>query len=86
MIDGIEDWLRLMKAVFHFPSIRRLMQSPSFSFIFDGMHGVSGPTAERLFVQELGAKKSYLRACNPLVNSNTFRGCCRLCIDMPAFV
>ncbi|XP_026193927.1 phosphoglucomutase, cytoplasmic [Cyclospora cayetanensis] len=66
VIDGTEDWLHLMKAVFHFPSIRRLIQSPSFSFVFDGMHGVAGPTAERLFVQELGADSMSLRACNPL--------------------
>lgn len=67
VIDGTEDWMQLMKAVFHFPSIRRLVQSPSFSFVFDGMHGVAGPTAERLFVHELGAKPSSLRSCKPLV-------------------
>ncbi|KAL8439949.1 hypothetical protein Efla_004874 [Eimeria flavescens] len=66
VIDGTEDWMRLMKAVFHFPSLRRLIQSPSFSFVFDAMHGVAGPTAERLFVQELGAKSSCLSCCNPL--------------------
>lgn len=66
VIDGTEDWLKLMKAVFHFPSLRRLIQSPSFSFVFDGMHGVAGPTAERLFVHELGAKATSLRACQPL--------------------
>lgn len=76
MIDGTEDWLQLMKAVFHFPSLRRLIQSPSFSFVFDGMHGVAGPTAERLFVHELGAKATYLRACNPLVWS------CRLPLNV----
>ncbi|CDJ70347.1 phosphoglucomutase/parafusin related protein 1, putative [Eimeria necatrix] len=66
VIDGTEDWLRLMKAVFHFPSLRRLIQSPSFSFVYDGMNGVSGPTAERLFVEELGAKPTCLRCCKAL--------------------
>lgn len=68
VIDGTEDWLRLMKAVFHFPSLRRLIQSPSFSFVYDGMNGVSGPTAERLFVEELGAKPTCLRCCKALVS------------------
>ncbi|KAL8275757.1 hypothetical protein Esti_000320 [Eimeria stiedai] len=66
VIDGTEDWLQLMKAVFHFPSLRRLLRSPSFSFVFDGMHGVAGPAAQRLFVQELGAKACCLSCCNPL--------------------
>ncbi|CDI74801.1 phosphoglucomutase/parafusin related protein 1, putative [Eimeria praecox] len=66
VIDGTEDWLRLMKAVFHFPALRRLVQSPSFSFVFDGMNGVAGPAAERLFVQELGAKPTCLRCCKSL--------------------
>lgn len=66
VIDGTEDWLNLMRAVFHFPALKRLIQTASFSFVFDGMHGVAGPTAERLFIGELGAKKTCLRACNPL--------------------
>lgn len=68
VIDGIEDWMRLMRSVFHFPALRRLVQSEGFSFVFDGMNGVAGPTARRLFVDELGADPKCLKNCTPLVS------------------
>ncbi|CDJ48038.1 phosphoglucomutase/parafusin related protein 1, putative [Eimeria brunetti] len=104
VIDGSEDWLRLMKAVFDFGSLRKLIESGrgkkgksgnsagnralngeiaadsdaefhgdsenapnfQFKFLFDAMNGAGGPTAYRLFVEELGADPKALRRCKAL--------------------
>ncbi|KFH08383.1 glucosephosphate-mutase GPM1 [Toxoplasma gondii VAND] len=66
VIDPIEDWLKLMKEAFHFPAIKRLLALPHFSFVYDSMHGVSGPYAEKLFIEEFGAKRECLMRQDPL--------------------
>lgn len=35
--------------------MKSLLARPDFSFLFDGMHGVAGPYARAVFVDELGA-------------------------------
>lgn len=37
-----------------------------FSFVFDGMNGISGPYARTLFVDILGCKEECLKRCIPL--------------------
>ncbi|PFH34775.1 glucosephosphate-mutase GPM1 [Besnoitia besnoiti] len=66
IIDPIVDWLELMKECFHFPAIKRLLALPYFNFVYDAMHGVSGPYAEKLFLEELGAKPECLMRQQPL--------------------
>lgn len=51
VIDPAEDYLKLVKSIYDFPALQRLLQRPDFSFLFDGMHGVAGPYAQRIFVQ-----------------------------------
>ena len=36
-------------------ALKALLARPDFSFLFDGMHGVAGPYAHAVFVDELGA-------------------------------
>ena len=36
-------------------ALKALLARPDFSFLFDGMHGVAGPYAYAVFVDELGA-------------------------------
>ena len=36
-------------------ALKALLARPDFSFLFDGMHGVAGPYARAVFVDELGA-------------------------------
>ena len=36
-------------------ALKSLLARPDFSFLFDGMHGVAGPYAHAVFVDELGA-------------------------------
>jgi phosphoglucomutase len=65
VIDSVEDYVRLLKTIFDFGALKRLLARPDFSFIFDGMHGVAGPYARRVFVDELGAHPDCLVRCDP---------------------
>eukprot|EP00128_Syssomonas_multiformis_P003629 Colp12_sorted_trinity150504_noHs@8851 len=58
ILDSVEEYVALMKEIFDFGLLRSLLASDSFKMIIDCMHGVTGPYATRLFVQELGAPAS----------------------------
>lgn len=45
----------MLKDAFDFPRIAALLARPDFSLVFDGMNGVAGVYAHRVFVDELGA-------------------------------
>lgn len=65
VIDAVEDWLKLMKSIFDFDLLKKLVQRKDFKFVYDGLHGVGGPYAKRVFVDELGAPASCLMASEP---------------------
>ncbi|XBH82882.1 hypothetical protein VPH35_071436 [Triticum aestivum] len=65
VFDSATDYIKLMKTIFDFESIKKLLASPKFSFCFDGLHGVAGAYAKRMFVDELGASESSLLNCVP---------------------
>ncbi|XP_022939086.1 phosphoglucomutase, cytoplasmic isoform X1 [Cucurbita moschata] len=65
VFDSASDYVKLMKSIFDFESIRKLLSSPKFSFCYDALHGVAGAYAKRIFVEELGAKESSLLNCVP---------------------
>nr|VDC62038.1 unnamed protein product [Brassica rapa] len=65
VFDSADDYVKLMKSIFDFESIRKLLSSPKFSFCYDAMHGVAGAYAHRIFVEELGAQESSLLNCVP---------------------
>ena len=55
IIDGIDDYVELVKEIFDFEAIKKFVKStPEFTFMFDSMHAVTGPYAKRIFCQELG--------------------------------
>jgi len=54
IIDGIEDYLDLMRKIFDFDLISSYINS-DFPIVFDAMSAVTGPYAKRLFVEHLGA-------------------------------
>ncbi|CAM9527444.1 unnamed protein product, partial [Discosporangium mesarthrocarpum] len=68
VIDPVEVYATLLKSLFDFPRLRALLQRPDFSFLFDAMHGVAGPYASRVFVEELGAPETSLLRCDPRDN------------------
>ncbi|CAI7818881.1 unnamed protein product, partial [Closterium sp. NIES-54] len=58
VFDSAEDYIKLMKTIFDFDAIRGLLKNPKFAFLLDGLHGVAGAYAEKLFVRELGVPAS----------------------------
>ncbi|KAF2616463.1 hypothetical protein F2Q68_00041032 [Brassica cretica] len=65
VFDSADDYVKLMKSIFDFESIRKLLSSPQFTFCYDALHGVAGAYAHRIFVEELGAQESALLNCVP---------------------
>ncbi|KAG8637528.1 phosphoglucomutase, cytoplasmic [Manihot esculenta] len=65
VFDSASDYVKLMKSIFDFESIRKLLSSPKFTFCYDALHGVAGAYAKRIFVEELGAQESSLLNCVP---------------------
>ncbi|CAI5945945.1 unnamed protein product [Closterium sp. NIES-64] len=65
VFDSAEDYIKLMKTIFDFDAIRGLLKNPKFAFLLDGLHGVAGAYAEKLFVRELGVPASSLVNCVP---------------------
>ncbi len=49
IIENVKDYVDLMKFIFNFESIQKLLNRKDFSCIFDGMHGVAGPYLSALF-------------------------------------
>ncbi|KAG5540343.1 hypothetical protein RHGRI_020540 [Rhododendron griersonianum] len=63
VFDSAYDYVELMKSIFDFKSIRKLLSSPKFTFCYDALHGVAGPYVKRIFLEELGADESSLMNC-----------------------
>jgi phosphoglucomutase len=72
VISSTDDHVSLLQSIFDFDSIRALIRRPDFSFRYDCMHGVQGPYAVRVFVDELGADSSSLLNSVP---KEDFSGC-----------
>ena len=54
VLDPVADYAELLAGLFDFDAIRVLFAG-GFRFLFDAMHGVTGPYARRIFVEMLGA-------------------------------
>ncbi|KAI8050980.1 hypothetical protein BDF22DRAFT_694254 [Syncephalis plumigaleata] len=71
IVDPVDDYVTLMKSIFDFDSIRAFIaRSKSFTLLFDGMHGVTGPYGERIFVKELGLPADSIMNCVPKPDFN----------------
>jgi len=71
VFDNTEDHVMLLKQVFDFGAIKKLFARPDFTFIYDSMHGVQGPYARRVFVEEFGAP---VEACINSIPKEDFGG------------
>jgi len=70
IVDSVTHYVELMKQIFDFAVVKKFLQSnKDFKVLFDGMSGVTGPYARRIFVDELGLSDSVLLNCVP---SETF--------------
>lgn len=65
-IDTTKDYIELLKNQFDFDQISKLFKMKGFSFVFDAMHGASGPYAIELFKNIFGISESCLLNCNVL--------------------
>ena len=51
VIDPVEDYLKILKTIYDFGAITQLLKRPDFKMTFDGLHGVAGPYAKRIFIE-----------------------------------
>lgn len=58
VIDGVQDYVNLMKELFDFDQLKAFLANGEFKLRADCMHGVAGPFATRILVDELGAAAS----------------------------
>ena len=66
VIDSVADYAELMGELFDFERIKILLASTGFRMCFDGMHAVTGPYAQEILVNRLGAPTNALQNCVPL--------------------
>ena len=67
VIDAVADYADLMAQLFDFDAIRRLLAS-GFRLRFDAMHAVTGPYAQEILVNRLGALEDSLLNAKPLAD------------------
>lgn len=65
VVDPVGDYAALMRDLFDFEAIGGLLQGP-FRMRFDAMHGITGPYARRILVEELGAPADSVVRDRPL--------------------
>jgi phosphoglucomutase len=70
VIDAVSDYADLMQSMFDFAAIRRWLAA-GHRIKFDAMHAVTGPYAQEIFVNRLGAPPDSLMNC---VVSENFGG------------
>eukprot|EP00554_Chaetoceros_debilis_P005563 CAMPEP_0194072476 /NCGR_PEP_ID=MMETSP0149-20130528/221_1 /TAXON_ID=122233 /ORGANISM="Chaetoceros debilis, Strain MM31A-1" /LENGTH=1057 /DNA_ID=CAMNT_0038752367 /DNA_START=46 /DNA_END=3219 /DNA_ORIENTATION=+ len=71
VIDTTETSVKLLKTIFDFTAIKSLLDRPDFTMIYDSMHGVNGPYAKAVFVDELNQPES---SCFNAVPKDDFNG------------
>ena len=70
VIDPVTDYADLMQSMFDFAAIKNLLKS-GFKIKFDAMYAVTGPYAQEILVERLGASPDSLMNC---MVSETFGG------------
>ncbi|XP_030851453.1 phosphoglucomutase-1 isoform X2 [Strongylocentrotus purpuratus] len=64
IVDCVEDYLGLMKEIFDFGAIKKLLDS-GLKVVINSMHGVMGPYVKRTFHQELQVPLESCLNCDP---------------------
>ena len=60
------DYVELLKSIFDFGLIKKfLTHTENFDVLFDGLHGVTGPYARAILIDELGLPEDSIQNCVP---------------------
>ena len=70
VIDAVKPYVAYLKEIFDFDAIKSYVHADDVSVLFDGMHGVTGPYARSIFVEELGLPESSVQNCVPSPDFN----------------
>jgi phosphoglucomutase len=65
VIDSTKDHVALLKTIFDFAAIKKLLDRDDFTVVYDTMYGVNGPYAKAIFVNELGQDPSVCMNSTP---------------------
>lgn len=65
VISTTESHVNLLKSIFDFGSIKTLLDRPDFTMVYDSMHGVNGPYAKEVFVNQLGQSEGVCMNATP---------------------
>lgn len=66
VIDAVSDYAELMQSLFDFDRIRQFLASGNFRMCMDSLHAVTGPYAQQIFEQHLGAPAGTVQNGVPL--------------------
>lgn len=70
VFDGTSEYVKMITELFDVPLLRGLLAREDFEFVFDGMSGVGGPFARRVFKDLLGVPEASLLNCDPSLDFN----------------
>eukprot|EP00471_Norrisiella_sphaerica_P002820 CAMPEP_0184477914 /NCGR_PEP_ID=MMETSP0113_2-20130426/46_1 /TAXON_ID=91329 /ORGANISM="Norrisiella sphaerica, Strain BC52" /LENGTH=562 /DNA_ID=CAMNT_0026855521 /DNA_START=104 /DNA_END=1792 /DNA_ORIENTATION=+ len=54
VIDAVSAYADKMKTIFDFDKLKTFVSRKDFTMVYDSMHGVAGPFAQKIFGEELG--------------------------------
>lgn len=66
VVDPVADYAELMQELFDFERIHQLFNSGAFRMVFDAMHAITGPYAQRILEDILGAEPGTVINGEPL--------------------
>ncbi|MEY4769139.1 MAG: hypothetical protein RL637_1778, partial [Pseudomonadota bacterium] len=66
ILDSVADYAELMSSLFDFDLLKSQLSSGKIRFIFDAMHAITGPYAQRILEQQLGAPAGSVINAQPL--------------------